>query len=152
MITNREPYLRIAEKFGLNANTVTAHGKKHVLPFAESIELQANAAVLARVMAYRDEVNLPLPEKAKHIENRLWADYDIAENIPERMAVMREIQKQQVEQAKLAGAYIKDAPNPADAQQQVKDYLAECAKQGIPDEIARAKVTKLWPEAKQQVH
>lgn len=54
--------------------------------------------------------------------------------------------------AKLDGEYTREKPNPADAQQQVKDYLAECAKQGIPDEIARAKVTKLWPEAKQQVH
>lgn len=114
--------MRIAEKFQLNANTVTSHGKKHVLPFVESVEQQANAAVLARVMAYRDEVNLPLPEKAKHVENKLWADYEAAESTSDRMAVIREIQKQQAEQAKLTGAYIKDASNPADAKTMAEEY------------------------------
>ena len=80
----------------------------------DNIELQANAAVLERVMAYRDEVNLPLPEKSKYIENKLWDDYWTLDKPVERMAVMREIAKQQQEQAKLAGAYIKDADNPAD--------------------------------------
>jgi len=106
MVVNKDPYLRIAEKFKLNANTVTSHGKKHVLPFIDSIELQAQAAVLERVMQYRDEVNLPLPEKSKYVENKLWADYYDAETLIERMAVMREINKQQIEQAKLASAYL----------------------------------------------
>jgi RPA family protein len=88
----------------------------------DSIEQQANAAVLARVMAYRDEVNLPLPEKAKHVENKLWADYEAAESTSDRMAVIREIQKQQAEQAKLTGAYIKDASNPADAKTMAEEY------------------------------
>jgi len=152
MITNKEPYLRIAKKFGLNDVTVRSHAKNHVEPLIDSIELQANAAVLARVMAYRDEVNLPLPEKAKHIENKLWADYDASESISERMAVMREIQKQQVEQAKLAGAYIKDAANPADVQAQVKQFVSEATKHGISEQDAYAKAYVLWPEAKQTVH
>jgi len=113
-IANKEPYLRIAKRFGLNDVTVRSHAKKHVNPVIDNIELQANAAVLERVMAYRDEVNLPLPEKSKYIENKLWDDYWMLEKPVERMAVMREIAKQQQEQAKLAGAYIKDADNPAD--------------------------------------
>ena len=114
MIANCDPYLQIATKFKLNQRTVNTHGKNHVKPFLDSIELQASAAVLERVMSYRDEVNLPLPEKAKYVENKLWADYEAADKVGDRMTVIREIQKQQAEQAKLTGAYIDAKKNPAD--------------------------------------
>lgn len=114
MIANREPYLKIAEKYGLNHVSVNTHGKKHVLPAIEEAEHLAQEAVIARVASYRDEVNLPLPEKSKYIENKLWADYNALDKSLDRMVVMREIVKQQQEQAKLSGAYIKDAENPAD--------------------------------------
>lgn len=113
-IADKDPYRNIAKRFGLNHVTVTRHGANHVKPILDSIELQANAAVLKRVMAYRDEVNLPLSEKSKYVENKLWADYEVADKIVDRMAVMREIQKQQAEQAKLAGAYTQDKVNPPD--------------------------------------
>ena len=114
MIVNREPYLKIAKKFGLNHVSVNAHGKAHVLPFVESIELQANAIVLERVMAYRDEVNLPLPEKSKFIENKLWGDYYATDRVQDRIAIAKAINQQQQEQARLAGAYLQDKQHPAD--------------------------------------
>lgn len=123
MIANRDPYLQIATKFGLNQRTVNTHGKKHVLPFIQNVELQVQAEILTRVRTYRDEVNLPLPEKSKHIENRLWLEFDQAETLPERMLVMREINKQQTEQAKLAGDYTKDKENPKDIVTNITRYL-----------------------------
>ncbi len=130
-IVDREPYLKIAERFGLNHVTVNAHGTKHVMPTVDSIEQQANVAVLKRVMAYKDEVNLPLPEKSKYIENKLWLDYDAATKLVDRLAVMREIQKQQAEQAKLTGAYIKDAANPSDDKALAKALAEELIEKGI---------------------
>lgn len=121
LIAEAVPYLRIATEYGLNDKTLGTHAKNHVKPFIAEIERQAQAAVLKRVMRYRDEVNLPLAEKSKYIENKLWDDYDTAETVAERMMVMREINKQQAEAAKLTGAYIQDKQNPTD--QAYKDLL-----------------------------
>ncbi len=88
----------------------------------DSVERQAQVAVLARMMAYRDVVNLPLLEKSKYIENKLWGDYADAINTVDRLAVIREIQKQQTEQAKLAGAYQKIRPNESDVAKTVRGY------------------------------
>lgn len=120
MIANHIPYLEIAGKLGLNHRTVNAHGKKHVLPFIDSVERRAEAVVLERVMRYRDQVNLPLKEKSKYIENLLWDDYYAAKTTQDRVAVIRTITPQQGEQARLAGAYRKDAPNESDMQVVVK--------------------------------
>lgn len=128
-IANKEPYLRIATRFGLNDKTVGTHARAHVKPIIDNIELQANAAVLARVMTYRDEVNLPLPEKSKHIENKLWADYEAVTDPVNRMAIVREIQKQQAEQAKLSGAYIDAKQHPDDvAAAKLKEAIATRAR------------------------
>ncbi len=121
-IANKEPYLRIATRFALNDKTVGTHAKNHVRPFMSSVERQAEAAVLARVMQYRDEVNLPLAEKSKFIENKLWGLYDAADKVIDRVAVVKAIQQQQAEQARLAGAYIKDAPNESDVAIVLKGY------------------------------
>lgn len=115
LIAEAIPYLRIATEYGLNDKTLGTHAKNHVKPFIAEVEKQAQAAVLAKIMKYRDEVNLPLPEKTRYIENKLWGDYDTAETIPERMMVMREINKQQGEAAKLTGAYQQDRANEHDA-------------------------------------
>ncbi len=114
-IVDKEPYRNIAKRFGINHVSLTRHGRNHVQPFINDIEQQANAAVLVRVMAYRDEVNLPLPEKSKHIENKLWADYDAIDDPVQRMAIVREINKQQKEQAMLAGDYTSPKENPTTA-------------------------------------
>ena len=135
MIANREPYLKIAEKYGLNHVSVNAHGKNHVLPAIEEAEHLVQEAVIARVASYRDEVNLPLPEKSKYIENKLWADYSELDKALDRMVVMREIVKQQQEQAKLTGAYIKDADNPADL-----STLADVVKRYRADVIEQARI------------
>jgi RPA family protein len=148
MIANKEPYLRIATKFGLNDKTVSTHGKNHVLPFMDSVELQAQAAVLSRVMEYRDEVNLPLPEKSKYIENRLWDDYFAVDDPVAKMAVVREIAKQQQEQAKLAGAYIKEKENPATEQAVAERVFRRMVNElGMEPEVARANVLQLYPAA-----
>ncbi len=130
MIANKEPYLRIATKFGLNDKTVNTHGKKHVLPFMESVELQAQAEVLKRVLAYREVVHFALPEKSKDIEDSLRADLETAGTIPERMMVWREINKQQIEQAKLAGAYLQDKVNPENAElERIRTLVTSWAKE-----------------------
>lgn len=105
MIADRQPYLQIAAKFGLNQRTVNTHGKNHVFPFIEQIELQAQAAILRRVRQYRDEVNLPLSEKSKYNENLLRDEYDRCSEPLARVAIMKAIREQQQEQAKLTGAY-----------------------------------------------
>lgn len=110
MIADKIPFLQIAEKFGLHHRSVNTHGKKCVEPFIEQVEKQAQAAVLARVMKYRDEVNLPLPEKSRYIEDKLWTEFESAGEVAERMTIVREINKQQVEQAKLSGAYQQSRP------------------------------------------
>lgn len=130
MIADKQPYLRIATKFKLNDKTIKAHAVKHVLPFSDNIELQANAAVLARVMTYRDVVNLPLPEKSKRIENTLWDDYYALDDHVDRMSVMREINKQQAEQAKLAGAYTNPKTNPADIAEITRAQTAALSAKG----------------------
>lgn len=111
MIADGQPYLRIATKFGLNDKTVNTHGKKHVHPFIKEVELQVQAEVMTRVRKYRDEVNLPLAEKSKHIENRLWDDYERCKSPVQRVVVIRAIREQQQEQARLTGAYQQARPN-----------------------------------------
>lgn len=140
MIADHKPFLQIATKFGLNNKTVGTHGQKHVLPFIEKIETQAQVAVLERVMKYRDEVNLPLPEKSKAIENRLWAELEGAVTIPDRMAVVREINKQQVEQAKLSGSYQESRPNKETIEKalQAWKWFLEDRPQATEDERSKA--------------
>ena len=110
MIADKIPFLQIAAKFGLNQRSVNTHGKKHVEPFIEQVERQAQAAVLARVMKYRDEVNLPLPEKSKYVEDKLWNEYEQSPDPATRVAVIKAIREQQQEQAKLTGAYQQSRP------------------------------------------
>lgn len=148
-IANKEPYLRIAKRFGLNDVTVRSHAQKHVLPVIEDIEIQANAAVLERVMSYRDEVNLPLPEKSKAIEDKLWAEFEAADP-KDRMPIVREINKQQIEQAKLSGAYVNPATNPADLDI-VNSVIAKLKSSGYDDEKIAAFTKANFPELATEV-
>lgn len=125
-IADKIPFLQIATKYGLNQRTVNTHGKNHVQPFIDQVEKAVQAVVMERVLAYRDQVNLPLPEKSKFVEDKLWASLDEAETIVEQMAVVREIQKQQAEQAKLAGAYQQDAKNKTDIERVAASYRHFC--------------------------
>ena len=122
MIADKQPFLQIATKYGLNQRTVNTHGKNHVLPFIDKIEQDVQAVVMERVLGYRDQVNLPLPEKSKFVEDGMWGTLGAAENVTEQMSVIREIQKQQAEQAKLAGAYQQDAKNKTDMEKIVEVY------------------------------
>lgn len=125
LIADKQSYRSIASRFGVTHTSVTRHGKNHVEPQIDSIEAQANAVVLERVMSYRDEVNLPLPEKSKYIENKLWTDYYAVIDPVQRMAIVREINKQQAEQAKLGGDYTKERENP-DTLVNAKAAYMEC--------------------------
>ncbi len=138
-IANREPILRIAERFGLNDSSLGAHAKAHVLPMLESLELQANAAILKSVQVYRDEVNYPLFEKSKHIENKLWDDYYAVNKPAERMLIMRELTKQQIEQAKLTGAYLKEQENPQTTDAIANKMAAKLVKDGHFTQLEDAK-------------
>lgn len=142
MIASKESFLQIATRFNLNNKTVTTHGHNCVEPFLNSIELQAQAAVLQRVMAYRDAVNLPLPEKSKYVENELWADFELADKVQDRVAIAKAIAMQQQEQAKLAGAYIKDAPNPKGIDQIVAAFTDRLKAKGYPVEEIPAAVAE----------
>jgi len=122
MIADKIPFLQIATKFGLNQKTVNTHGTHHVQPYLDKIEREAQAAALDRVLAYRDQVNLPLAEKSKFVEDRLWATLERAQTISEQMLIVREINKQQVEQAKLSGAYQKEGQNQNDLDRVAKAY------------------------------
>lgn len=146
LIADRQPYLQIASKFGLNQRTVNTHGKNHVLPFIADVERQAQVEILKRVQKYRDAVNMPLPEKSKYIEDKLWQEYDLIDDGVQKMVVMREINKQQAEQAKLTGAYIKEAANPTDVTSIALEIVDRLVKQGFEVEEARGMLYKLHPE------
>lgn len=146
MIANKEPYLRIATKFGLNDKTVLTHGKKHVLPFIETVELQAQAAVVRKVQEYYEAVYLPHSEKARFTENKLWADFLAAKKIGERMLVHKELIKQQQEQAKIEGAYTKEQENQQTTDNLAKQVVARLLEKGWTEPEAWGFVKEQYPD------
>jgi len=62
------------------------------------------------------------------------------------MAVMREIQKQQAEQAKLAGEYTQDKKNPADNKTIIEETIRELMAENIPEEQIREVLAERYPE------
>jgi hypothetical protein len=132
MIAESVPYLQIATKFGLNQRTVNTHGKNHVKPLINAVNQEAHDAVVAKILTYRDQVNLPLSEKARFVEDTLWKEYENAETIGERVSVVKEIRGFVIEQAKLSGAYLTPQENPANvnfiAESFVNVWLARCTR------------------------
>ena len=76
----------------------------------------------------------------------------MADDVEQRLSIIKEVRGWSIEEAKLTGAYIKDAANPADVQAQVKQFVSEATKHGISEQDAYAKAYVLYPEAKQTVH
>lgn len=146
LIANSEPYLRIAKKFGLNDVTVGTHAKNHVQSVLDALEQGARDAIAEKRAQYYEAVYLPLPDKSVYIENKLWADYYAADKTSDKMAVMREIQKQQAEQAKLAGEYTQDKKNPADNKTIIEETIRELMAENIPEEQIREVLAERYPE------
>jgi len=148
MIANNIPYLQIAKKFGLNQKTVNTHGKNHVHPFINSVELQARAAVVAAVNSYRDEVYLPLVEKSRAVEHRLWNEFDTATSAADVTAYARELRGERQEQSKLTGAYTEAKANPATLESAVALLLEQYRSAQVPEADIEAAMGEIETQAK----
>jgi len=144
----KEPYLRISKDYGISDVTVRSHYIKHVEPFLQSVERQADAAIIAAVANYRAEVFMSLDQKSLAVESKLWDQFDVVTATTEIALMSREMRGERQEQAKLSGSYVQDAKNPADDQQLAEQYVAELKAQlGWGDDQATDYAKVRYPTA-----
>lgn len=145
MIAAGDPFRRIATRYSLNDKTVGTHAHAHVKPFIAEVERLAQLAVLETVRAYRDEVRLPIQDKVRMLQDKLlvaWANGDI--DVPN---LSREWRGTVDLEAKLTGAYIKEATNPVDVSAVASEIADRLVSQGVMSvEEARERVASLYPE------
>ncbi len=112
----------IASEYGFTERQVGSHKKDHVTPFVADANAMAQQAIVDRVTEYRAEVNLLPLVKVKLMQDKLFHELESASDVDERLAIIKEFRGWSIEEAKLTGAYIKDASNPADAKPMAEEY------------------------------
>lgn len=127
------PYARIASDFGLSRKMVERHAKVHAKPIVEQAQKAAEKVIVNQILKYRKEVNYPLLDKVKLLQDRILNDIDEA-CLDDRVPLYREFRGSIQEEAKLAGAYQQDRKNDADIDRVVEAYRLWEEWYGNPDE------------------
>ena len=126
----------IAKKYGLNHQSVNYHAKVHLKPILDKANKAAERAITRKVLKYREEVNYPLLDKLKLLQERILDDMDVAA-LDERVPLFREFRGSLQEEAKLAGAYQQDRKNESDVDRVVEAYRLWEQWYGSPDAAAQ---------------
>ncbi len=122
LLAGNIPYARIASDFGLSAKMVERHAKQHAKPIIEKAKAAAEKVIVNQILKYRKEVNFPLLDKVKLLQERILNDMDRTRRMADRVPLFREFRGSLQEEAKLAGAYQQDRKNDADVDRVVEAY------------------------------
>ncbi len=104
---------KIALEFGFTERQAGLHWHNHVKPFIETADILAQQAIVDARLEFHKEATLPLLTKQLASYSRLCDRLDASETTDEFLAITKEMRGWFNEEAKLRGAYVKDAENPA---------------------------------------
>lgn len=142
-IQNSVAYGILAVKYNLTDRALGGHYNNHLKPIIEQANNAAEKSLVNKILKFREEVNYKSLEKVKYAQHKIIGELEFADNVSERIAIIKEFRGWFQEEAKLLGAYTKERENPATIEklaEVINDYIKEnpeMDKQKIVEVFAR---------------
>lgn len=122
LILAGKSYRSIARQFKIGNTSVLAHARNHLKPIIDAANEAAQQQITEKITKYRSEVNYPVLDKVKLLQDRILNDLDAVFLAADRVPLYRELRGALQEESKLAGLYQKDRANEADLAKCVRGY------------------------------
>lgn len=134
-IVSNQPIRAIAIQFGIGRGPLTNHANKHVKSLIKKAQAEIEKAVVKKALSFREEINYPVIDKIKLLQDRIVADLEATAQA-DRVPLYRELRGALQEEAKLCGLYQENRENDAKVKKALDDIKAYLKEQDAVDREA----------------